>query len=100
MNTGILDESEQVLRKYKLMGNADSMDEDSQQSCISAFAPVLKKDLRLNVFYFNRQMFKLFGSLNEITEFILAKKEQSSKNILVLEDIKDIFVAQRIRDAI
>jgi hypothetical protein len=73
------------------------MDEESQQSC---FAPVLKKDLRLNVFYFNRQMFKLFGSLNEITEFILAKKEQSTKNILVLEDIKDIFVAQRIRDAI
>lgn len=49
------------------------------------------------MFYFNRQMFNVFSSLDEITDFILAKKHPEAKNLLVLEDVKDIFLAKHIR---
>lgn len=66
----------------------------------TAYMEIQTSTVKLNSFYFNREMFNMFSTLNEITQFILAKKHPTAKNILILEDIKDIFVAKHIRNAI
>ncbi|EAR96921.1 hypothetical protein TTHERM_00194130 (macronuclear) [Tetrahymena thermophila SB210] len=73
--------------------------EDGQVNS-NKYGEIIDKQIQANLFYFNRQMFNMFSNLDEITQFILNKKVQGTKNVLVLEDIKDIFVSRQIRKEI
>lgn len=98
-------DAEEILHRYGLNilrlseNTEDDINEGSKRNS-SKYGEISNKFLKLNAFYFNRQMFNMFASLEEITAFILPKKDPNCKNLLVLEDVKDIFVAKHIRNAI